>query len=100
MPSSRLGAGFVDYWVDGSRRDVSLEDFYTVGPELGRQVYYSLQVKNPGPVFHFTVYRLYIPHPPMHTPPVSVVMVSSKYEDENWGKKLSVNVDARVSVLL
>ncbi|KAM9461578.1 calcium/calmodulin-dependent protein kinase type IV [Clarias gariepinus] len=36
MPSSRLGAGFVDFWVDGSRRDVSLEDFYTVGPELGR----------------------------------------------------------------
>lgn len=41
MPSSRPSAGSVDYWVDGSRRDVSLEEFYTVGPELGRQVYYS-----------------------------------------------------------
>ncbi|GAA6100017.1 calcium/calmodulin-dependent protein kinase type IV isoform X1 [Tachysurus ichikawai] len=36
MPSSRLSAGSVDYWVDGSRRDVSLEEFYTMGPELGR----------------------------------------------------------------
>ncbi|TSM94666.1 Calcium/calmodulin-dependent protein kinase type IV [Bagarius yarrelli] len=36
MPSSRPGAGSVDYWVDGSRRDASLEDFYTMGPELGR----------------------------------------------------------------
>ncbi|XP_017333199.1 calcium/calmodulin-dependent protein kinase type IV [Ictalurus punctatus] len=36
MPSSRLSAGCVDYWVDGSRRDVSLEEFYTMGSELGR----------------------------------------------------------------
>lgn len=40
MPSSRLSAGAVDYWVDGSRRDVSLEEFYSMGTELGRQVYY------------------------------------------------------------
>uniref|UniRef100_A0AAY4ESV4 Si:ch73-60h1.1 n=1 Tax=Denticeps clupeoides TaxID=299321 RepID=A0AAY4ESV4_9TELE len=36
MPTSRTGAGSVEYWVDGSRRDVSMEDFYTMGPELGR----------------------------------------------------------------
>lgn len=42
MPSSRLSAGSVDYWVDGSRRDVSLEEFYIVGPELGRQVCYTV----------------------------------------------------------
>ncbi|KAI5101882.1 calcium/calmodulin-dependent protein kinase type IV-like, partial [Silurus meridionalis] len=36
MPSSRLSTGSVDYWVDGSRRDVSMEEFYTMGPELGR----------------------------------------------------------------
>lgn len=38
MPSSHPGTGSVDYWVTGSRRDVSVEEFYTVGPELGRQV--------------------------------------------------------------
>ncbi|KAG5850892.1 calcium/calmodulin-dependent protein kinase type IV [Anguilla rostrata] len=36
MPTSRSGATSVEYWVDGSRRDVSIEEFYTMGPELGR----------------------------------------------------------------
>ncbi|XP_041912304.1 calcium/calmodulin-dependent protein kinase type IV isoform X2 [Alosa sapidissima] len=36
MPTSRTGASAVEYWVDGSRRDVTVEDFYTVGAELGR----------------------------------------------------------------
>ncbi|XP_062868409.1 calcium/calmodulin-dependent protein kinase type IV [Trichomycterus rosablanca] len=36
MPSSHPGTGSLDYWVNGSRRDVSVEEFYTVGPELGR----------------------------------------------------------------
>ncbi|XP_031678336.1 calcium/calmodulin-dependent protein kinase type IV [Oncorhynchus kisutch] len=36
MPTSRSGASPVEYWVDGSRRDVSMEEFYTMGPELGR----------------------------------------------------------------
>ncbi|XP_036378703.1 calcium/calmodulin-dependent protein kinase type IV [Megalops cyprinoides] len=36
MPTSRSGASSVEYWVDGSRRDVSIEEFYTMGPELGR----------------------------------------------------------------
>ncbi|XP_029562386.1 calcium/calmodulin-dependent protein kinase type IV [Salmo trutta] len=36
MPTSRSGATPVEYWVDGSRRDVSMDEFYTMGPELGR----------------------------------------------------------------
>ncbi|XP_012678627.1 calcium/calmodulin-dependent protein kinase type IV [Clupea harengus] len=36
MPTSRTGASAVEYWVDGSRRDVTMEDFYTMGAELGR----------------------------------------------------------------
>ncbi|KAL4634820.1 calcium/calmodulin-dependent protein kinase type IV-like [Arapaima gigas] len=36
MPTSRSGAGAAEFWVDGSRRDVSIEEFYTMGPELGR----------------------------------------------------------------
>ncbi|KAK1805807.1 hypothetical protein P4O66_012856 [Electrophorus voltai] len=36
MPTSRSGAGAVEYWVEGSRRDVPVEEFYTTGPELGR----------------------------------------------------------------
>ncbi|XP_018601304.1 calcium/calmodulin-dependent protein kinase type IV [Scleropages formosus] len=36
MPTSRSGASAVEYWVDGSRRDVSMQEFYTMGPELGR----------------------------------------------------------------
>ncbi|XP_055040738.2 calcium/calmodulin-dependent protein kinase type IV isoform X1 [Misgurnus anguillicaudatus] len=36
MPTSRSGACSVEYWVDGSRRDATVEDFYNMGPELGR----------------------------------------------------------------
>ncbi|XP_048831726.1 calcium/calmodulin-dependent protein kinase type IV [Brienomyrus brachyistius] len=36
MPTSRSGASAAEYWVDGSRRDASIEDFYIMGPELGR----------------------------------------------------------------
>ncbi|CAM4732680.1 unnamed protein product [Leuciscus chuanchicus] len=36
MPTSRSGACTVEYWVDGSRRDATVEDFYNMGPELGR----------------------------------------------------------------
>ncbi|TRY82667.1 hypothetical protein DNTS_032600 [Danionella cerebrum] len=36
MPSSRSEARSVEYWVDGSRRDATVEDFYSMGPELGR----------------------------------------------------------------
>ncbi|KAM6945699.1 calcium/calmodulin-dependent protein kinase type IV [Aplochiton taeniatus] len=36
MPTSRSGASPVEYWVNGSRRDVTVEEFYTMGPELGR----------------------------------------------------------------
>ncbi|XP_076880875.1 calcium/calmodulin-dependent protein kinase type IV [Brachyhypopomus gauderio] len=36
MPTSRSGADAVEYWVDGSRRDVSVEEFYSMGQELGR----------------------------------------------------------------
>ncbi|MBN3302969.1 KCC4 kinase, partial [Amia calva] len=36
MPTSKSGASTVEYWVDGSRRDVPIEDFYTMGAELGR----------------------------------------------------------------
>lgn len=33
MPSSKTGS---EYWIDGSHRETALEDFYVVGPELGR----------------------------------------------------------------
>ncbi|MGH0125506.1 UNVERIFIED_CONTAM: hypothetical protein FKN15_043356 [Acipenser sinensis] len=36
MPASGSGARAVEFWVEGSRRDTALEDFYTKGPELGR----------------------------------------------------------------
>ncbi|XP_074834676.1 calcium/calmodulin-dependent protein kinase type IV-like isoform X2 [Carettochelys insculpta] len=45
MPTSKPGA---EYWIDGSRRNAALEDFYTVGPELGRgatSVVHSCQEK-------------------------------------------------------
>lgn len=33
MPSSKTGS---EYWIDGSHRETALEDFYIMGPELGR----------------------------------------------------------------
>lgn len=33
MPSSKSGS---EFWIDGSHREAALEDFYIVGPELGR----------------------------------------------------------------
>ncbi|XP_051528994.1 calcium/calmodulin-dependent protein kinase type IV-like [Myxocyprinus asiaticus] len=36
MPTSRSGACSVEYWVEGSRRDATVEDFYNMGTELGR----------------------------------------------------------------
>ncbi|KAM3875682.1 calcium/calmodulin-dependent protein kinase type IV [Diretmus argenteus] len=36
MPTSRPGSDPVDYWVDGSRRDAAVEEFYSMGAELGR----------------------------------------------------------------
>lgn len=33
MPSSKTSS---EYWIDGSHRETALEDFYVVGPELGR----------------------------------------------------------------
>ncbi|MEQ2233836.1 hypothetical protein ILYODFUR_025889 [Ilyodon furcidens] len=36
MPTSRPGSEPVEFWVDGSRRDGTVEDFYTLGSELGR----------------------------------------------------------------
>lgn len=33
MPSSESSS---EYWIDGSHRKTALEDFYVVGPELGR----------------------------------------------------------------
>lgn len=33
MPSSKSGS---EFWIDGSHREAALEDFYVVGPELGR----------------------------------------------------------------
>ncbi|KAL2090157.1 hypothetical protein ACEWY4_014845 [Coilia grayii] len=36
MPTSRTGASAVENWIDGSRRDVAMEEFYTMGAELGR----------------------------------------------------------------
>ncbi|KAM4657497.1 calcium/calmodulin-dependent protein kinase type IV-like [Amazona ochrocephala] len=48
MPSSESSSG---YWIDGSHRKAALEDFYIVGPELGRgatSVVYSCQEKGTG----------------------------------------------------
>ncbi|KAM9369068.1 calcium/calmodulin-dependent protein kinase type IV-like [Phaethornis superciliosus] len=48
MPSSGTGT---EYWIDGSRRDTALEDFYSVGPQLGRgatSVVFSCQEKGTG----------------------------------------------------
>ncbi|XP_071396938.1 calcium/calmodulin-dependent protein kinase type IV [Centroberyx affinis] len=36
MPTSRPGSEPVDFWVDGSRRDATVEEFYSMGSELGR----------------------------------------------------------------
>ncbi|XP_015259319.1 PREDICTED: calcium/calmodulin-dependent protein kinase type IV isoform X2 [Cyprinodon variegatus] len=36
MPTSRPGSEPVEFWVDGSRRDGTVEDFYALGSELGR----------------------------------------------------------------
>lgn len=40
MPTSHPGSEAVpaDFWVDGSRRDGTVEEFYTLGSELGRSV--------------------------------------------------------------
>uniref|UniRef100_A0A3Q2NRQ9 Calcium/calmodulin-dependent protein kinase type IV n=1 Tax=Fundulus heteroclitus TaxID=8078 RepID=A0A3Q2NRQ9_FUNHE len=35
MPTSRPGSEPVEFWVDGSRRDGTVEDLYTLGSELG-----------------------------------------------------------------
>ncbi|KAM6235751.1 calcium/calmodulin-dependent protein kinase type IV-like [Porphyrio hochstetteri] len=48
MPSSKTGS---EYWIDGSHRETALEDFYVVGPELGRgatSVVYSCEEKRTG----------------------------------------------------
>uniref|UniRef100_A0A8C9XSZ5 Calcium/calmodulin-dependent protein kinase type IV n=1 Tax=Sander lucioperca TaxID=283035 RepID=A0A8C9XSZ5_SANLU len=36
MPTSRPGSEPVEFWVDGSRRDGAVEEFYTLSTELGR----------------------------------------------------------------
>lgn len=36
MPTSRPGSAPVEFWVDGSRRDGAVEEFYTLSSELGR----------------------------------------------------------------
>ncbi|XP_068175842.1 calcium/calmodulin-dependent protein kinase type IV-like [Antennarius striatus] len=36
MPTSRPGSEPVEFWVDGSRRDGAVEDFYNLSSELGR----------------------------------------------------------------
>ncbi|XP_075632652.1 calcium/calmodulin-dependent protein kinase type IV isoform X2 [Balearica regulorum gibbericeps] len=48
MPSSKTSN---EYWIDGSHRETALEDFYVVGPELGRgatSVVYSCEEKGTG----------------------------------------------------
>ncbi|XP_066192152.1 calcium/calmodulin-dependent protein kinase type IV-like [Sylvia atricapilla] len=48
MPSSKSGS---EFWIDGSHREAALEDFYVVGPELGRgatSVVFSCQEKGTG----------------------------------------------------
>lgn len=36
MPTSRPGSEPVEFWVEGSRRDGTVEEFYTLSSELGR----------------------------------------------------------------
>ncbi|KAF3690538.1 Calcium/calmodulin-dependent protein kinase type IV [Channa argus] len=36
MPTSRPGSEPMEFWVDGSRRDGTVEEFYTLSSELGR----------------------------------------------------------------
>ncbi|XP_030583391.1 calcium/calmodulin-dependent protein kinase type IV [Archocentrus centrarchus] len=36
MPTSRPGSEPVEFWVDGSRRDGTVEEFYSLSSELGR----------------------------------------------------------------
>ncbi|XP_061594838.1 calcium/calmodulin-dependent protein kinase type IV [Cololabis saira] len=36
MPTSRPGSEPAEFWVDGSRRDGTVEDFYSLSAELGR----------------------------------------------------------------
>lgn len=38
MPMSRPGSESAEFWVDGSRRDGTVEEFYTLSSELGRFV--------------------------------------------------------------
>lgn len=38
MPTSRPGSESAEFWVDGSRRDGTVEEFYTLSSELGRFV--------------------------------------------------------------
>ncbi|XP_014115379.1 PREDICTED: calcium/calmodulin-dependent protein kinase type IV-like [Pseudopodoces humilis] len=48
MPSSKSGS---EFWIEGSHREATLEDFYVVGPELGRgatSVVFSCQEKGTG----------------------------------------------------
>ncbi|XP_033375985.1 calcium/calmodulin-dependent protein kinase type IV-like [Parus major] len=48
MPSSKSGS---EFWIEGSHREAALEDFYIVGPELGRgatSVVFSCQEKRTG----------------------------------------------------
>ncbi|XP_077047581.1 calcium/calmodulin-dependent protein kinase type IV-like isoform X1 [Agelaius phoeniceus] len=48
MPSSKSES---EFWIDGSHREAALEDFYVVGPELGRgatSVVFSCQEKGTG----------------------------------------------------
>ncbi|XP_056368337.1 calcium/calmodulin-dependent protein kinase type IV-like [Oenanthe melanoleuca] len=48
MPSSKSES---EFWIDGSHREAALEDFYIVGPELGRgatSVVFSCQEKGTG----------------------------------------------------
>uniref|UniRef100_A0A8C9MUI8 Calcium/calmodulin-dependent protein kinase type IV n=1 Tax=Serinus canaria TaxID=9135 RepID=A0A8C9MUI8_SERCA len=48
MPSSKSES---EFWIDGSHREAALEDFYIVGPELGRgatSVVFSCQEKSTG----------------------------------------------------
>ncbi|XP_064590339.1 calcium/calmodulin-dependent protein kinase type IV-like isoform X3 [Zonotrichia leucophrys gambelii] len=50
MPTSK-SEGESEFWIDGSHREAALEDFYVVGPELGRgatSVVFSCQEKGTG----------------------------------------------------
>uniref|UniRef100_A0A3Q3EUU8 Protein kinase domain-containing protein n=1 Tax=Labrus bergylta TaxID=56723 RepID=A0A3Q3EUU8_9LABR len=46
MPTSRPGSEPVEFWVDGSRRDGTVEEFYTLSSELGEadQKPYAIKV--------------------------------------------------------